>query len=88
MADTVLDNRVWIRSLGSAWKVRARSAEVAEQVRRALSEQGWKCTAVSAAFDVRDTVLFRVTDTTGQRHRSLDDSVRQIAGIALMNDPA
>lgn len=88
MEDAVLDNQIWIRSLGGAWKVRARTSEAAEQVRRALGEQGWKCTAVTAAFDVRDTVLFRVTDATGQKHRSLDDSVRKIAGILLMTEPA
>jgi len=88
MADAATAPKVWIRSLGAAWKVRAESTDVAEQVRRGLIDLGWKCTMVTAAFDVRNTVLFRATDATGHKHRPLDDSVRTISGVSLMDEPA
>jgi hypothetical protein len=79
---------VWFRHLGRAWKIRVNSRQCAERVRDTLAAQGWRCTGVTPAFDSPDTVLFRVTDDTGDSDRSLEPALRGMSDITLMNEPA
>lgn len=79
---------VRIRPLGGAWKVRVSSQDAAEHLRSALVSAGWKCTPVTAAFDDVSTVLFRATDSGGDRDRELAPSVGTVPGIDLHGEPA
>lgn len=84
---TATQTPVWVRPVGSGWKIRCRGELENEQLRRRLEERGFQLTPVLRTdrwdeyYQIARTEELILT-------REVEQFLRELPGYRLMNDPA
>lgn len=86
-ASTVPQTPVWLRPVGSGWKIRCRGQRENEQLRKRLEERGFQLTPVLRTD--RSDEYYQITRTDELiLTRQVEQMLREQSGYRLMNDPA
>ena len=84
---TTTQTPVWMRPVGSGWKIRCRGEFENEQLRKRLEERGFQLTPVLRTD--RSDEFYQIARTEELiLTRQVEQMLRDLPGYRLMNDPA